>query len=61
MRLHPHPYPQQQILLRRVLQIFVIIVVFVSKLSMEQAYNAIVQQAGQVHDVNIVSLLFNQF
>jgi membrane-anchored glycerophosphoryl diester phosphodiesterase (GDPDase) len=52
---------QQQILLLRVLQIFVIIVVYVNKLFMEQAYNVIVQQAGQVHDVNIVSLIFNLF
>jgi hypothetical protein len=28
---------------------------------MEQAYNVIVQQAGQVHDVNTVSVVFNQF
>jgi len=48
-------YLQQQVQLLHVLQIFVIIVVYVSKLVMEQAYNVIVQQAGQVHDVNIVS------
>jgi hypothetical protein len=36
-------------------------VVYVSKLAMEQAYNVIVQQAGQVHDVNIVSLILNLF
>jgi membrane-anchored glycerophosphoryl diester phosphodiesterase (GDPDase) len=52
---------QQQVLLLHVLQIFVIIVVYVNKLFMEQAYNVIVQQAGQVHDVNIVSLIFNLF
>ena len=28
---------------------------------MEQAYNVIVQQAGQVQDVNIVSLILNLF
>ncbi len=52
---------QQQVLLLRVLQIFVIITVSVSKVVMEQAYNVIVQQAGQVHDVNTVSVVFNQF
>jgi len=52
---------QQQVLLLRVLQIFVIITVSVSKVVMEQAYNVIVQQAGQVHDVNTVSVVSNQF
>jgi hypothetical protein len=48
-----------QVLVLHVPQIFVVIVVYVSKLDMEQAYNVIVQQAGLVHDVNIVSCIFN--
>jgi membrane-anchored glycerophosphoryl diester phosphodiesterase (GDPDase) len=59
MRLHH--LQQQQVLLLHALQIFVIIMVSVSKVVTEQAYNVIVQQAGQVHDVNTVSSVFTQF
>jgi hypothetical protein len=55
-----HQFQQHQILLLHALPIFVIIVVYVNKSVMEQAYNVIVQEAGQALDVNIVSLSFNQ-
>jgi hypothetical protein len=57
MQLHQQQQ-QHRTLLLHVLQIFVVIVVSVNKLVMEQAYNVIVQQAGQVHDVNTVSTIF---
>lgn len=53
-RMQLHRIQQQLILLKHVLRIFAIIMVYVNKLPMEQAYNVIVQRAGQVHDVNTV-------
>ena len=52
-----HHIQQPLVLVKHVHQMFVAIMVFVSKLPMEQGYNVIVQQAGQVHDVNTVGFV----
>ena len=59
MRLH-HPL-QPQCPLQHALRIFVVIVVSVNNLAMAQASNVTVQQAGQVHDVNIVRIIIHRF